>query len=371
MQQRESRSITYVCLETPRPGQAVYTHVHEIISGLEVGGCHVRLIATQAGGAASGGAYWRRGLGYIGAYIRAIQSLPRSDAVYLRAHFAALPIALICRLIRKPLVQEINGRPNDVFVTYPWLGWLSGLINASYRYQLRWADQIIAVTEGLRLWAKHESRHDRVSLIPNGANTTYFTPNGRVMEGMGYYVVFVGGLVAWHGVTTMLQAIDRPEWPENVKLVVVGDGVERDKISAAEGNVRLVWVGRKSYEEVPCYLRGALGALCVIEDPDGRSTTGVAPLKLFEAMACGLPVIVTELPFQADLVRRQGAGIVIPVANPEALASAVAHLLSDPAEARQMGLRGADYVRGYASWQSRADETRLILEHAICQAQAP
>lgn len=365
MQQQETRSIVYLCLETPRQGQAVYTHVHEIISGLEAAGWKVRLIATEAGGAASGGAYWRRGLGYIGAQIRTIRLLSRCDAVYFRAHFAALPVALICWLIGKPVVQEINGRPGDVFVTYPRLGWLSGLINASYRYQLRWASHVIAVTEGLREWAMAEGRHTRVGLVANGANTAHFTPEGEAPEGMGDYVVFVGGLVAWHGVATMLKAIDRPEWPGNVRLVVIGDGVEREKVSAAAGKARLVWLGRKPYEDIPRYLRGALGALCVIEDPEGRSATGVAPLKLFEAMACGAPVIVTDLPFQGDLVKQRDAGMVIPIADPAALAKAVAALSTDRDGAKRMGRRGADYVREHASWQARADETRLIVENAI------
>lgn len=365
MQQQDTRSIVYLCLETPRQGQAVYTHVHEIIAGLEAAGWNVRLIATEAGGAASGGAYWRRGLGYISAQFKAIRLLSRCDAVYFRAHFAAFPVALICRLIGKPVVQEINGRPSDVFVTYPWLGWLGGLIKASYRYQLRWASQVIAVTEGLREWAMAESGHSRVGLVPNGANTTHFTPEGESPEGMGDYVVFVGGLVAWHGVATMLAAIDRPEWPQDVRLVVIGDGVEREKVSAAAGKARLVWLGRQPYEDIPRYLRGARGALCVIEDPEGRSATGVAPLKLFEAMACGVPVIVTDLPFQGDLVRNRKAGLVIPLADPAALAEAVGALLADPSAGKEMGMRGADYVREHASWQARAEETRLILEQAI------
>lgn len=365
MSEQSPRSIAYLCLETPREGQAVYTHVHEIVTGLRAGGWVVDLIATGAGGAAGGSAYWRRGLGYLVAQWHLMRQLAQLDAVYMRAHPAALLITLVCALCRKPVIQEINGRPDDLSVTYPWLAWFRWPLKASYRWQMKLAAHVITVTEGLRLWALAESGHSRVSLVPNGANAALFTPEGNRPDDMGTYVAFVGGLVAWHGVGTMLAAIDRPEWPEGVRLVVIGDGVEREQLRATEGHPRLAWLGRKPYADIPAFLRGAIGALCVIEDPDGRSSTGVAPLKLFEAMACGAPVIVTELPFQADLMRNERAGLVIPVADPGALAKAVACLLSDPTEAKQMGIRGAEYVRKHASWQIRAEETAVIIRNAI------
>ncbi|MBN8532770.1 MAG: glycosyltransferase family 4 protein [Rhizobiales bacterium] len=365
MSGQSQRSIAYLCLETPREGQAAHTHVHEIIKGLRSRGWTIDLVTTGAGGAAGGGALWRRALDYVLAQGRLVQRLSQFDAVYMRTHPAALPASLLCALLGKPVIQEINGRPDDLVITYPWLRWLGWPLKACYRWQMKWAAQVITVTEGLRLWAGAESGHSRVSLVPNGANTDLFRPDGDKPADLGIYVAFVGGLVAWHGVATMLSAIDRQEWPEGVRLVVIGDGVERERLRAAKDHPRLVWLGRKPYAEVPTYLRGAIGALCVIEDPDGRSSTGVAPLKLFEAMACGTAVIVTDLPFQADVVRNEQAGIVIPVADPGALAKAVARLRDGPEDARQMGLRGSGYVRHHASWQVRAEETGVIIERAL------
>jgi glycosyltransferase involved in cell wall biosynthesis len=362
---QSQRSIAYLCLETPREGQAAHTHVHEIIKGLRSGGWIVDLITTGTGGAAGGGAFWRRGLGYLMAHWQLLRRLSQVDAVYMRSHPAALPASLFCVLFGKPVIQEINGRPDDLVITYPWLRRLSLPLRATYRWQMRWAAQVITVTEGLRMWALAESGHSRVNLVPNGANTDIFRPDGDRPADLGTYVAFVGGLVAWHGIATMLAAIETPEWPEGVRLVIIGDGVERERLHAAKDHLRLIWLGRKPYAEIPKFLRGAIGALCVIENPDGRSSTGVAPLKLFEAMACGAPVIVTDLPFQADLVRAEQAGIVIPVSDPIALAKAVARLHSKKSEARQMSVRGADYVRKSASWQVRADETGAIIEKAI------
>src|SRR5262245_51450207 len=204
MRQQKSRRIAYLCLETPREGQAASTHVHEIVNGLKARGWNVELTTTSRGGASAGDTYVLRGLDYIAAQWRLIHKLGAVDAVYMRAHFAALPASIWATLRGKPVIQEINGKPQDILVTYPWLAWLGWLVKASYRWQLRLAARVIAVTEGLRQWCVAEAGHERVSLIPNGANIDLFTPEGNRPENMGDYVVFVGGLVAWHGIATML-----------------------------------------------------------------------------------------------------------------------------------------------------------------------
>jgi glycosyltransferase involved in cell wall biosynthesis len=360
--------LAYLCLETPRPGQATYTHVHEIIDGLRESGWQVELIATEAGGSASGSPYWRRGLDYITAQWRLIRALSRVDAVYMRAHFAALPASLWCSLRRMPVVQEINGLPDDIFVTYPWLGWLGGFVKASYRWQMKLAGHVIVVTEGLRGWALAETGHSRVSLIGNGANTRLFSPEGPVPDGQGSYIAFVGGLTAWHGISVMVEATRHPAWPEGVRLVIIGDGKESGQVRAAmlsDGKGRLSWPGRLPQAEAAMWLRGALGALSITQDAQGHLGTGVAPLKLYEAMASGAAVIVTDLPFQADLVREVGAGLVIPMADPAALARAVASFAADPDASMQMGARGAAYVEAHASWAVRAQDTGRIIGSAI------
>jgi glycosyltransferase involved in cell wall biosynthesis len=353
------RRLVYVTLEALRPGQASATHVREIVEGLREIGWQVELIAARVG--PQGGAKLERVPEYLRLHRAAVAALAGADALYLRAHPAALPIARRARALGRRVFQEINGQPADLAVTYPWLRPLGPLIDWLYGSQLAAADHVFAVTEGLCGWARGRAGHGRVSLVPNGANTRLFRPEGPRAELGGRYVVFVGGLVAWHGVDTMLAAVRAPDWPGDVRLVVAGDGPERAALKAAAGDRRVVWLGRRPYEEVPALLRGALAGLCVIGDPAGRSASGVAPLKLYEAMACGLPVVASDLPFQRDLVERLGAGLVVPPGDAGALARAVASLAADPARARQHGARGAAFVRDHASWSARARDIAAIM----------
>ncbi|MCV9937002.1 glycosyltransferase [Boseaceae bacterium BT-24-1] len=353
--------LAYLSLETPRPGQASQTHIDEIIASLRQSGWQVELFATTRGGASARGSYLQRLIDYGRVQLALARRLREFDAIFVRSHFMALPLASWARWRKLPVVHEINGKPADIGVTYPGLKPFSPLFAWLYRTQYRMAAHLIAVTEGLAQWARAFAGHDRVSVVSNGANTDLFTPEGPHADIAGRYVIFVGGLVAWHGIGTMLAALQEPAWPADVRLVIVGDGVERGKVEAAKDNSRLLWLGRRPYEAVPALLRGALAALCVIEDQDGRSAAGVAPLKLFEAMACGIPVIASDLPFQAEIVRQAGAGLVIPSASPAAIAAAVQTLGEAPDKAAELGSNGAIYVAREASWQQRGREINRIL----------
>ncbi|TAJ32726.1 glycosyltransferase [Bosea sp. (in: a-proteobacteria)] len=359
--------LAYLSLETPRPGQASQTHIDEIIASLREHGWRVELFATRGGGASTRSSFVRRLMGYARTQAALGKRLRDFDAVFIRSHFMALPLSLWARWRNLPVVHEINGTPADVGVTYRFLKPFSPVFSWLYRAQYRRAALLLAVTPGLVDWARRFAGHHRVSLVSNGANSDLFKPEGAPSPIEGRYVIFVGGLVAWHGVGTMLAALKEPSWPADLRLVIVGDGIERDKVEQALTDPRLVWLGRQPYDAVPALLRGALAALCVIENQDGRSGSGVAPLKLFEAMACGVPVIASDLPFQADLVRNADAGVLVPPAAASAIASAVKSLSSAPDKAQLLGRNGAAYVAREASWHQRGREIDRLLRSAISQ----
>lgn len=361
------RRLAYLSLETPRPGQASQTHIAEIIASLEACGWEVELFATTQGGASARSCFLRRILDYVRIQARLARRLSDFDAVFIRSHFMALPLTLWARWRGIPVIHEINGTPADVGVTYRWLKPLSPLFSWLYRKQYRQAVHLLGVTPGLVDWAKAFAGHGRVSLVSNGANTDLFKPDGPASPVEGRYVVFVGGLVAWHGIGTMLAALKEPDWPADLRLVIVGDGIERGKVEQALSDRRLLWLGRQPYDAVPAIVRGALASLCVIESQDGRSDSGVAPLKLFEAMACGVPVIVSDLPFQSEVVRGADAGLIVPPAKAPAITSAVRSLADNPEGARLMGSNGAAYVVREASWRHRGKEIDRILRSVVSQ----
>jgi glycosyltransferase involved in cell wall biosynthesis len=164
----------------------------------------------------------------------------------------------------------------------------------------------------------------------------------------------------------MLAAAGLPEWPAEVRLMLVGDGVEQSKVlSAAARNRKIHYAGRRKYTDVPAIINGAIAGLSTQNSKRNHARCGFSAVKVYETLACGKPTIVTDFPGQAELIRRYACGTVIPPDNPRALAEAVGTLYRNPEMARQMGRRGREAVVSEHSWQHRADCTAAVIRHSI------
>jgi glycosyltransferase involved in cell wall biosynthesis len=355
--------ILYICCERIVPGSAAATHVLEICDGLRRRGYPVTLAAEH--GISRSGLF-----GQLGRYARitlsALAKLPRTDLVYFRSHFAAFPVALAARILGKPTIQEINGVYAEAFVTHPRFRRLRGILSALQRRQYRWASALIGVTPELVTWGSAEAGHARAFHVGNGANTKVFTPDGPRAERGRPYAFFFGGMTRWHGVEVMLRAARSPAWPDGTNLLLAGPIVDPSlKIALEEASPPVTWLDRVPQQDLPALIRGAVAALVPSVDPSGITAHGITPLKLFEMLACGRPVVVSDFKGMADLVRAGGCGLVVPSGDPEALARAVARLAGNPAEAQAMGEAGARLIAAEHSWDVRAADTADVIEAVI------
>jgi glycosyltransferase involved in cell wall biosynthesis len=361
------RRLLYICFERLLPSTAAATHVREICRGLETQGFSVTLKADEFEATP---AWAERCARYFRVLIGSLRSLRKSDIVFFRAHFAAFPLALLVRLLGRPAVHEVNGVYEDAFVTHPRFALLRGMLCRMQRAQYRWSSALVAVTPDLVSWAMREAGHSNVFLVTNAANTAIFNPDGPHLSRSCRYVVFFGGLVRWHGVDVMMEAARSSAWPKDVELLIAGPVVDESLGPALEQLPPAAkYLGRRPQTELPPLVRGAFAALVPISDPGRRSGHGVMPLKMFEALACGTPVIVSDLPGQAEFIRNHRCGIVVPVADPLALAGAVAELAGDESRARELGRAGAKVVLAEHSWSARAAELARVMRQMLNRPQ--
>ncbi len=153
-------------------------------------------------------------------------------------------------------------------------------------------------------------------------------------------------------------------------LVIVGDGPERALVEgAAEKDTDIVYLGRQPYRILPGLIAGSLCGLVPKNNLGERAETGLFPLKLFETLACGVPVVVSDFPGQADLVRDNDCGITFPAEDSESLARAVSLIAANPVRAGHMGVRGRTAIVNEHSWDLRAGQTADVLT-AVREASA-
>lgn len=151
-------------------------------------------------------------------------------------------------------------------------------------------------------------------------------------------------------------------------MVIAGDGARRALVedAARRQPERVTWLGHVAPHDIPDLVGNAIAAAVLSRDRHG---TGVSPIKLYEAMAVGTPVLVADVEGAAETVADAQCGIVIPIDDPTALARTVARMAADPKAAHEMGLRGREAALAQHSWAARADATVTVLASVVDRAQ--
>lgn len=352
--------LAYVTLQSTTQGQAAHAHVHEILRGLERRGVRTTLSQVNYRTEPSSVQRLWECLRVQALAWRAFQS---ADVVYIRLHFLTFLSVLMSSLLRKSIVIEVNGTFADTYMAYPVLRRVRRAVEWCERFQLKRADVAICVTDNLAEWVASLSPTTSTTVITNGANVEVFsnlrlTANSATMDLPREFVVFFGALSKWQGVKTMLEATRCPEWPSDIPLVIVGDGADRGLVEAElqRSDSRVIYLGQQDYAAVANIVSRSLASLIVKEGP--FSEGGLMPLKLFESLACEVPVVVTDYPGIADVVAKHDLGVVINPHSPRELALSIDQFRAWD-ETRRGGLRR--WVLEGNSWDARAQETHDCL----------
>ena len=130
---------------------------------------------------------------------------------------------------------------------------------------------------------------------------------------------------------------------------------------------RLHFTGAVPYEEMPHYLaRAHVGVAPYQPSLHGQLQLGFywSPLKIFEYMASGLPVVTLDIEPLREIVRPRLEGLVFPENHTERLAGAIGELVSSPERARAMGQSARDRIVSLYSWQVHCEALERVLAGA-------
>lgn len=361
--------VAYLCLQATRQGQASYAHVHEICDGLELLGFRVSLFEpTYADESRPRPGVAGRLIEFVRVQGRFVRALGRSEVAYVRDHPAALPAMLAARLRRVPIVLEVNGPWHELIASYPRLRRLRGIIGWLFGQRAGCASAMIAVTPALAAWLRSQYGHPRVEVVANGANIDLFNPSVAPMRGLPErYVTFFGALAPWQGIQTIISAVMSPWWPQDMSVVIAGEGQEAQRVrEAAIRDPRIVMLGRVPYDQVPAIVVGGVAGLCPKTNTGADwATLGFSPLKAYEILACGVPAIVSDFPGLTDLVLGCDAGEVVAANDPKALAEAVGRLADHVESSKEKGARGRACIVREHSWKARAQATAAVIRSVV------
>jgi glycosyltransferase involved in cell wall biosynthesis len=299
----------------------------------------------------------------------------RADVVIERYYNFGGEGVLAARRLDVPAVLEVNAP----IVDYP------GSFKTTIDHALlvepfrRWRDRLARLTDlfvtpsvtMLPAWIDR----GRVLEAEWGADTDRFKP-GRsepapfAGEPGRIWTVFAGAFRAWHGAVHLPAALGRLHRAGEHRLgaVLVGDGPERPAAErAAAGTPAIQFVGRIPHQELARYLSHAdigVAPFDPARHPPLQLGFFWSPLKIFEYMAAGLPVVAPRLPRLAQLIEHDREGLLYDPTDPHGLDTALV-ALTNPARRQQLGAAARERAVREFSWDAHCAKLEARLRKLV------
>ncbi|MCP1772673.1 glycosyltransferase involved in cell wall biosynthesis [Neisseria perflava] len=233
------------------------------------------------------------------------------------------------------------------------------------------ADAMIAVSPGVKQYLEtFEQAKGRVHVIANGVSLERFAVAaegnaqrlGRLEAGDNITVGFLGTLKPWHGLATLVDA-----WTllrqrgQNVRLLIVGDGPEYESIHSNIASNSLLdavtFAGAVQPEDVPHWL----GQMDIAVAPYPQMDNFYfSPLKIYEYMAAGIPVVATRVGHLENVVSDGINGILVEAENPTVMADCIQTLINQPNCLQALGLAARQTAEQEHSWLSVVERIQDI-----------
>jgi glycosyltransferase involved in cell wall biosynthesis len=297
------------------------------------------------------------------------------DAIYVRqAAFMIVP-ALLRRRLRVPMVAEFNThfarRENAGKIPF-----MLPLLKGIERKALKEYDRVIVISSSLRtsLLGAYDIPGDRIAVVHNGTNLDLMRPLPRdeCRRALGlplgpFVVAFVGTLHPWQGISALIAAIAEldPSKGSEVHLVIAGTSPHQSRYeaeAAARGlDGRAHFLGAVDYERVPHVISAADVAVAPGDSAQSTDYRIRSPLKIYEYLACGRPVIAGELDSIRELFAGDQVGFLVKPGHVPDLVAAMDILRADPRLAATMGSNARRLAERSLSWDVAAAQLTTIL----------
>jgi len=275
----------------------------------------------------------------LGKYLNSVQAfrvlarfLRRSNNQFdlIHAHFAytaGFAAARAGRRLRIPVVVTVHGSDINYYTRRNPRNFIAACYTV---WGLRHSTVITAVSQYLKNKVSALGvATERITVIPNGIQETVFFPRGdkavlrRQLQLPETDILFIyaGNFTRVKGLEILLNAFAQVQAKlSNAKLIMVGNGeLESDlrqqaKISGLEK--KIIWVGQKPHDQIPLWMSAAdFFVLSSLSEGYG--------LVLLEALACGTPVIASQVGGVVDVLVSAELGIMVPSGDNEKFADAM------------------------------------------------
>jgi glycosyltransferase involved in cell wall biosynthesis len=173
------------------------------------------------------------------------------------------------------------------------------------------------------------------------------------------HILYAGGLYPWKGVEVLIEAM---RYLPGERALILGGGDELSelkRLAAAEGVAdRVDFAGPVPHADVPGFLaRAKVAVVPNLDTPDSRQS---APLKMMEYMACGLPIVASDLPTFREVLDDGVTGLLVAPGSPQALAEGIGRLVRDPDLAGRLSSAARERAEAFTYDQAAAGMLEVL-----------
>jgi glycosyltransferase involved in cell wall biosynthesis len=326
-----------------------------------------------------------RRAGYLTFAIGRSAGRARQDLVFTRDLGLASLLLRIPASLRTPVLYEAHTIAADAAAALPDLLTGGPAAPASKLERLarrdarvwRLADGYVTITAGLAQELERRfGPRPRLAVVPDGARATDLpsepleprapSPDpqapSREPQAPPFTVGYAGHLYPWKGVDLLIEVV--AALPDTRALIVGGHEKEPDLARVKAFALQLDCASRVTFTGLipPAEVAARLRECDVLVLPNPASAIASAftsPLKLFEYMASGRPIVASDLPSIREVLRHDENALLVQPGNPQALVAGIARIKEDAALARRLAEQARVDVREF-TWARRAERLEAL-----------
>lgn len=182
----------------------------------------------------------------------------------------------------------------------------------------------------------------------------------------GTAVAYVGGISTQRGIMELVAAMEQVAGDRRATLELAGSFfsvAEREQVMRLNGWSAVHELGMLPRSDVARLLNQVQAGLVTYHPTPAYIVS--QPIKLFEYMSAGLPVIASNFPLWNEFVEQPGCGLLVDPMQPRAIANAIEFVLANPDVAETMGRRGREAVESCYNWEAEVPKLVQLYDELL------
>jgi len=200
----------------------------------------------------------------------------------------------------------------------------------------------------------------KIKVITNGAYIP--EPSDKPAEAPEKYIIYFGALQEWQGIDVLLRAFAGLRDYQDLHLVICSSNRQNyakhfhklaEHLNIAD---KIIWNFQLTQQSLFEWVHHALASVAPLKDCSRNTQQGCSPLKILESMACGVPVVASDLPVVREIITDNLNGKLVRPDRPAELARALRFVIDYPEYASKIKMSALETIKSKYTWRQKQKE---------------